>query len=289
MTPSTETGEAQLRAEVVDKTIKGFAVASYKFKQALSISSTNAWKNSYFRENQTALTSPTGNAIKGIPRGAAFPQAVVEWEKVDTHIEKYGLEDNIFWEDILTDDIDVQARTLFRLAEGVVKAVDDEIWDVLTEGRSPSAIQSFTIASTDYWEGASAAIIDDLMQAKEKLADFNYPVNNLICFISPKDHRFIVKYLADSGAQFPTVGEDMAKNGRVGRIAGVNLVISNSVSASYALVVVPKICGTWKESVPLSTKIEIDPFKSTKIRAVEMGVTQLTDPKAVCLIAGTQD
>ena len=292
MAATLQVGDEALRAEVVDKAIKGFAVQAYKFKQAVSISTTNAWKNTYYREESTPLASPTGNAIKGLPRGANFPQAVVKWEKVETVIEKYGLEDNIYWEDILTNDIDVQARTLFRIAEGVVKAVDDEIWDVLTETQgstAPSAIQSFAIALTLHWDGASAAIIDDLMHAKQLIGEYNYPTNNLMCFISEKDHRGIVKYLADSGAQFPSMGDEMARNGRTGKLAGINLIIAHSVTASYALVVVPKICATWKQAVALQTKTVIDPFKSVKIRAVEMGVTQLTDPKAVCLIKGTQD
>ena len=283
-------GEEALRKEVVDKVIKGFAEASYKFKQALSITSTNAWKNTYYREASSALTvSSVHPGMKGLPRGANFPQAVVEWEKVEAWVEKYGMEDNIFWEDILTDDIDVQARTLYRITEAVVKGVDDEIWDVLTESRSPSNIRYFTVTETEDWERSSAAIIDDLMHAKQLIAEANYPVDNLMCFVSPKDHRSIVRYLADSGAQFPSVGDDMARNGRVGKIAGVNLVISNSVTASYALVVVPKICGTWRESVPLQSTLVTDPYKSVKVRVVEMGITQLTDPLAVCLIQGTQD
>ncbi len=289
MTFNQQVGTAELRKEVVDKVIKGFATQAYKFKQAVSVSTTNAWKNTYFRESSAALTGPTGNAIKGIPRGANFPQAVVEWEKVETFIEKYGLEDNIFWEDIITNDIDVQSRTLFRISEGVVKAVDDEIWDVLTEGQSPTNIHEIDLFGTGQWDkAASAAIIDNLMEAKQRIGQYNYPTNNLMCFISEKDHRSIVTYLADSGAQFPSVGEDMARNGRIGKIVGINLVVSNSVTASFALVVVPKICGTWKAAVPLRTDTEVDPFKSTRIRAVEMGVTQLTDPGAVCLIKSTQ-
>ena len=284
-----QVGTTELRKEVVDKVIKGFATQAYKFKQAVSISTTNAWKNTYFRESSEALTGPTGNAIRGIPRGANFPQAVVKWEKVETFIEKYGLEDNIFWEDILTNDIDVQSRTLFRIAEGVVKAVDDEIWDVLTESQSPVNIHTIDLGGTGQWDkAASAAIIDNLMECKQKIGQYNYPTNNLMAFISEKDHRSIVTYLADSGAQFPDVGTDMARNGRIGKIVGINLVVSNSVTASFALVVVPKICGTWKSAVPLRTETVKDPFKSTKIRAVEMGVTQLTDPGAVCLISYTQ-
>ncbi len=288
LTTPKQIGEVSLRAEVVDKVVKGFAVAAYKFKQAVSIASTNAWQNTYWREDSSPISANTMNPSKGLPRGANFPQAVVKWEKIETFVEKYGLEDNIFWEDILTNDVDVQSRTLFRITEGVVKAVDDEIWDVLTESQSASAINGVTVANGYEWNAASAAVIDDLMNAKQQIGEYNYPVDNLMAFISLKDHRSIIKFLGDSGAQFPTLGTEVAKNGKIGRLAGINLVLSNSVTASFALVVVPKICGTWKEAVPLRTETITDPFKSVKIRVVEMGVTQLTDPRAVCLISNTQ-
>jgi len=245
-----QVGGTDLRKEVVDAVIKGRADASYKFKQAVSISTTTAWDNTFYRESSAALAGQTGNATKGIPRGANFPQAVVEWSKHTKTIEKYGLEDNIMWEDILTDNINVQARTLFKIADGVAKAVDDEIWNILTENIPATSLEiqrvnlQVTARAGRYWDVASAAIIDDLMHAKQLIGQFNYPTNNLMCFISERDHRSIVKYLADSGAQFPSIGEDMATNGKVGKLAGIQLVVSNSVSHSYALIVVPKICAT---------------------------------------------
>lgn len=295
MTATLEIGSTNMRKEIVDKALKGFATPLYKFKQAVSIETTNAWQNAYYREDRSSLTGPsftsgaaTSKSIKGLPRGAPFVKATPIWERVDTWLEKFGVEDNIFWEDVLTDNIDVQARVLYKLADAVVKQVDAEIWDVLSESQVATNIQNVLIANTKQWNGSSAAIIDDLMHAKQLIAEYDYPTDNLMCFISPKDHRSIVSWLAGAGAQFPSIGTDMAENGRVGKLAGIQLVMSNNVTASYALVVVPKICGTWKAAVPLSTDVTIDPFRSVRVRAVEMGVTQLTDPKAVVLIRDTQ-
>jgi hypothetical protein len=284
-----QVGESELRKEYVDGMVKGFAEAQYKFKQAVTISSTNAWLNTFYQETPTVLTAATGNAVKGIPRGAAFPQASVEWTKQESWVNKYGAEDNIFWEDILTDDVDVQARTIFRITEMVVKAVDDEIWSVLANGGSfATLINGFRIDQDKYWNGLSGAVIDNLMYAKQLIAEDNYDTSDLMAFISPRDHRSIVSWLSGKGAQFPSVGEDMARNGRVGSLAGIRLVVSNSVTTSQALVVKPKICATWKEAVPLQSELVTDPYKSVKVRVVELGTTQLTDPSAVCLITGTQ-
>ena len=126
------------------------------------------------------------------------------------------------------------------------------------------------------------------MNAKQLIGVANYDTSGLMAFISEKDHRSIVNYLAEKGAQFPSVGNDMAKNGRVGKLAGIQLVVSNNVTASFALVVVPKVVGAWRESVSLRSDLKKDAFKGTRIRVVEMGVAQLTDPSASVLIIGTQ-
>ena len=286
-------GTVGLRNEVIDSMVKQIAAQTYKFKQACAIVPTSAWKNTFFRENTDVLAGGVGNTTKGLPRGANFPQATVSWEEVSVRIVKYGLEDNIAWEDLLANDINIQSRTVIKLTAGVVKAVDDEIWDGLTETlgtASSNRIQSFAIDGTTQgsWDEASAAIIDNIMRASEMIGKKNYDTSDLMCFVSPRDKRSIMKYLADKGAQWMPVATDIVTNGNIGRIAGVTIIESNSVTASYALVVKPKTCATWKELVSLRSTTVDDPYKSLKIRVVEEGVLELTDPLAVVLIKNTQ-
>jgi len=270
--------------------VKQIAAQTYKFKQACAIVPTSAWKNTFFRENTNVLAGGVGNTTKGLPRGANFPQATVAWEEVSVKIVKYGLEDNLAWEDILSNDINIQARTVIKLTQGVVKAVDDEIWDSLTESRAGTGrIQSFGISGGRYWNGASSAVIADLMKASRLIAEKNYDVGDLICFVSPRDKAGIMKTLASKGAQFPQIATDVTANGKIGRLAGIQLVESNSVTSSYALVVKPKTCATWKELVSLRSTTVDDPYKSVKVRVVEEGVLELTDPLAVVLISATQN
>lgn len=283
-----QTGTVGLRKEVVDKVIRDIAKPSYKFKQAVRIVKTNAWKQTFFRASTTVLTGATGASVEGIPRGAAFPRATPSTEEVNSYIVKYGLEDFITFEDVETSEIDQVKQIIFKLTQATVSAVDGRIWDTLTENVTPVSIQSVTITGGQTWDAASAAIIDNLMNAKQLIGEANYDTANLMAFVSEKDHRSIVNYLAEKGAQFPSVGNDMARNGRVGRIAGIQLVVSNNVTASYALVVVPKVVGAWRESVSLRSDLEKDAFKGTRIRVVEMGVAQLTDPNASVLIINTQ-
>lgn len=282
-----ESGTASFRARFYDKTVKQVAERQYKFKQALSIVPTSAWKNFFYQESTTVLSGKTGNSEKGLPRGAAFPHANKTYQQVQSNLDKYGMEQVIHWEDIITDDIDVEQRALIKIAEGVVKAVDDEIFRVLSESGSPSNINSITLGAAASWASSTANIIDNLMNAKQLIAEDNYDTSNLMCFINPLNHRNIVNWLASKGAQFPSIGQDVAANGQCGKLAGIDLVMSVSVPASLALVCVPKTVGTWREAVPLQTTTIEDKYRSRTVRAVEMGVTQLTDPGAACLIIGT--
>lgn len=301
MAYTIEQGSNPLRKEVVDSMVKQIAAKAYKFKQAVSIVPTSAWKNSFFREDPTILTAKGTQTIKGIPRGANFPQSTPKWEEVSVKIIKHGLEDNIPWEDIISSDINVQARTIFKITEGVVKSVDDDIWSVLTEGGDnrgvgTNKISSFALSYGGYgpgsnggaWNQTSSALVDDLNRASQIIGENNYDTGDLMVFVSPKDKRSIMKYLADKGAQFPTIATDVVSNGKVGVLAGMTIIESNSVTASMALIVKPKVCATYKELVGLRSTTVDDPFKSVLVRVVEEGVVELTDPKAIVAIYNTQ-
>ena len=135
-------GEELVRSTAYDLSIKQLASYAYKMKQIVSVVSSGSWKNYFFREQTDVLTGQSGNAIKGIPRGADFPNAVLTWEQVTSRIKKYGLGGMIDHEDIISNNIDIRNRTLKRIAEGVAKAVDTEIYSVLS---TDSGIQSGTL------------------------------------------------------------------------------------------------------------------------------------------------
>ena len=52
-----QTGSLTLRKELVDSMVKQIAARAYKFKQAVAIVPTNAWKNTFFREQTDIRTA----------------------------------------------------------------------------------------------------------------------------------------------------------------------------------------------------------------------------------------
>ena len=285
-------GMADLRAENVERAVKGFALQEYRFKQLLMTNNSNSWQESYFQETAADLVAGGNRNVKGIPRGAKFPYGEVSWTKKSSFLAKYGMEGVIFWEDEKTNNVDVIARTLLRIARAVTKRVDEEIWNVLSEDQSPSLINTLAIAAGDEWDSATLANrdpIQNILDAKTTIDVDNYDIDNGRGFlaVSPYD---LAKLLGNANVrnagQFYT--DNVTRNGVVGKMLGLTIIKSNNVTADFAMVGIAKECGTWKAAQPLTVVTIDDPGIKKTIRAFELGVTQLINPEAICLITNTQ-
>lgn len=270
------TGEEAVRATSYDLAIKQIASYAYKFKQLVSVVSSSSWKNYFFREQTSVPTGQSGNAIKGIPRGADFPNAVLTWEQVTSRIEKYGLSATIDHEDIIAGNIDTRNRTIKRIAEGVAKAVDTEIYNVIS---SDTSIQTGALKG-GYWDQSSAAIVKDLAFMKAQVKAYYDNASDFAIVINPNAEPYVLHYIYEKGANAKSAGES-AFNGEIANPAGVRIITSDVVPASYALFVVPKSCATWKQLMALQTDTKTDTFKGDEIRACEYGVTEVHEPKQV--------
>ncbi|MEK7661927.1 MAG: hypothetical protein AAB355_00275 [Patescibacteria group bacterium] len=271
-----QVGEEAVRATAYDIAIKQLARYAYKMKQLVSITTSSSYKNYFFREQTNIPTNQAGNAIKGIPRGADFPNAVLSWEQIASRIEKYGLSSEIDHEDLIMNNIDVRNRTVLRIAEGVAKAVDTEIAAVIV---ADSGIQTGTLQGGK-WNETSAAIIKDLATMKAQVKTYYDNASDFVCVIHPDNEPHVLHYIYEKGAQASTAGQG-AFNGQIGNPAGVNILTSSVIDVSYALFVVPKTFATWKEVMALATDTVTNRFKGDKITACEYGVTEIHEPKQV--------
>lgn len=280
------TGEQDLRAENFEAMVKGFALQEFKMKQLVTESSSNAWIETYYRETATELTGGTGSAVKGVPRLANFPYGEPSWTKVQAYQEKYGMEGVVSWEDAITDNIDVIARTLLRISRAVAYAVDAQIYAVLY------AAAGNTVACSVGYEWDSATIanrdpISNILDAKKEISidNFDPDRNGYIC-LSPKDYANLLKNSkVVNNPSFKAA--DVVANGVVGSICGLKIIVSNVVTADSAMVCIAKECGTWKSAKGLTTHTIPDPGVKYTIRAYEMGVCQATTPNAICTITNT--
>lgn len=281
---------ADLRAEDVQRVVTGFALQEYKFKQVVMTKTGSAWSEVFYQETAADLVGGLGSNVKGIPRFANFPYGEVTWTKKSGVTLKHGMEGVISWEDAMLNNVDVIARTLLRISRAVAKSVDDEIWDTISEGQTAVTINSVAIPAGDEWDSATLANrdpIQNILDAVKEITQNNYnPYNNGFLLCNPKDFANLLgnANIRNAG-QFYTA--DVTKNGKVGSLLGLTVIVSNSVTADYALVCVGGECGTWVQASPLTVETISRKGIDHVIRAFELGQAQLTNPKAITLISNT--
>lgn len=277
------TGMGDLRAETISRVVTGFALQEYVLKQLCMIQSSNAWTETYYAETATDLTGGAGSEVSGVPRLAAFPYGEVSWTKTSGRNVKHGMEGVISWEDAKTNAVDVIARTLLRIARAVAKSVDGTIAAAILA--NAGNIQ----AATATWNNAVIANrdpIQDILNAKALIAIDNYnPDKNGYLLLHPTNYAELLgnANIRNAG-QFYT--DDVTKNGRVGRLLGLTVLVTNSVTEGGAQVVVGKEACTWKSVQGLTVKTIEDPGVKYTIRAWEVGQIQVINTNAICSITG---
>lgn len=287
-------GEATLRAENIDRTVKAIALKEYKLKTLCTIESSSAWTETYFRETNTELTgggvaSPTN--VKGIPAGAPFPYGRVTWTKVSGINDKYGMEGIINIEDELMSNINMIARTLLRIGRAPANAVDVQIAAVLLA----SAGNSVAIAAGNEWDSATIAnrdpvknFLDAIQQCRADNIDMldgeGYIVMNGTDYTNCISNSKVT-----NNPSFKTA--DVISNGVVGQLVGLKIMVTEALEVTtpdVCYLVKGKEALTWKEVVALTVMTIEDPGIKKTIRAWELGQCQMVVPDAVCKITNTR-
>lgn len=274
---------ADLRAETISKVVKGFALQEYVMKQLCMVENSNAWTETYYKETAADLTGGTGAAVKQVPRLAKFPYGEVTWTKTSGRNIKHAMEGLISWEDIKTNNVPMIMRTLLRIARAVSKSVDAEIGSAIVTSAGN------TQAANATWNNAVIADrdpIQDILNAKSMIALDNYnPDRNGYLLVNPTNYAELLGNAnVRNAGQFWT--DSATKNGRVGMICGLTVLVSNSVTEGGAQVVIAKEALTWKSVVGLTVESINDPGIKTTIRAWEVGQIQVVNPDAICKITG---
>lgn len=281
--------EADLRYENIDRAVKAVAALDYKLKTLCTIDSSSAWTETYFRETNSDETDGlTGSPIKGVPQYAPFPFFDVTETKVQSVIQKYAGESIISIEAEQTATIPMLQRKIYRLTQKITYQVDKAIEQVM----STSAGNTFAIAAGNTWDSATVANRDpvyDILYAINMLrADGIDALNgNGYLVVNGTDYTNIISN--SKVLNHPTFQSVSAvSNGVVNTLCGLKIMVSETVTADQAYVVVAQQALTWKQASPLTTKTIEDAGKSTTIRAWERGVCQIPVPNAVCKITNTR-
>lgn len=281
--------EAVLRYENIDRAVKAVAALDYKLKTLCTIDGSSAWTESYFREtNDDETDGGTGSPIRGVPQYAPFPFFDVTETKVQSVIQKYAGESIISLESEQTATVPMLSRKIYRLTQKITYQIDKSIEEVMDS----DAGNTYAITAGNEWDSATIAnrdpIFDILSGVQMMRADGIDALNgNGYLVVNGTDYTNIISN--SKILNHPTFQSVSAvQNGVVNMLAGLKIMVSETVTADQAYLIVAKQALTWKQATALTTRTIEDPGKSTTIRAWERGVCQIPVPNAIVKITNTR-
>jgi hypothetical protein len=286
--------EADTRKQTWERDIKGFAKKRYVMKELVTQASSDAWNNSFYQKTATSLTGGTDAAIADVPRGANFPFVERGVTLKNAIIRQHGGEGVIYWQDILTSNLNIETETISDVTDAVVYSVDSTIYNVLSENNTPSTINTVAITAGYEWD---AVVVDnrdplqDLLNCIAAISTDRYPIlTSGRGFVAMNEATYALLLGNKKIISHPTfsISSGIVTNGQIARILGLSIYVTPVVTNDKVLVGVAKTCGTWKQTQPLTVDVIIDPQKKYTIRASEIGVCQLTDPESLCLLTNTR-
>jgi hypothetical protein len=284
-------GMALIRGIDIDKVAKGFAEEVMLMKRFCLNTNTSAREIRWYQKtagfiDSTDTSGITASQIANVAQGALPVVAEQSWTRQTSYVRKYMIESPLISdEDIKDSDIDILAGNVKDLVRAVERQVDLRIWNVVTENLSVTNIN--TVAITHEWDDyTNTTPIADLMQAKAHLQTYNYNPEGAVLMLNPNEHMYLMNWLiATKGSSIPTFASQRVGDGVVMEILGLRVVVSNVVTADYAVIFIPQTSVTWKTFMPVSSVLIEEKLIGTKIRVAEEGEALLTDPRSVCLLS----
>ena len=277
-----------IRGLDIDKTLKGFGLFEYVFRQDCLESTTNGDSIRWYSRTATDLTATTPGRIANV--GALALPEIMEGSitRNVSYTKKYFAECFISLEDLNTSDIDMFAQQLQWLTRAIAKEIDSRIWDVMTNSRA-----GVTNASTDInlvtasgaWVDAAADPIRDVLAAKLTIwVSGGYNPEGASLYLSPLANQHLCSWLIVKGALIPSYSSGLIGSNTITRFLGLDVKVSPNVTADYACVF-QKGAVTWKSQTGLTSAVTENPGLGKRVRVWEVGEAILTDPKKVCLIS----
>ncbi len=282
-----QVGMVDVRGENISRIVKVMAEEEFKFKQLLTGANSSNWTETYYQEDPADLTAAGETfSVQGVARGATFPNLDASWTKVSTSHIKWAGEATIFMEDKLTDAIDVQARTIRKVARAIASDFDAYVYTELSTNASIN-----TAAAVAPWDDSTIASRDpirDLLTGIQYMAVDNYDfLQNGYILLSPLDYtNLMMNSKVINNPSFKTA--DVVTNGVVGQIVGGKIIVSNGVTADEALMVIGNKAATYKSAVAMSSAVIYDEGIKYTIRSWMIGHIEITDPEAIHKITNTQ-
>ena len=282
-------GQALIRGLDIDKVSKDMLEEASIFKNEVKNETTSSREIRWYQKTSGLLTATAPAKISQIAYGARPFVLRRTWTRNSSFTKKYLLDSEMIdMEDETDSDVQVFLNTAEDLTDAVAFDRDKDIWDVVSESRTPVLINDVT--STAAWDAASGQNpYEDVAEAEQLIREQTKRNPVLKLYLSAKDHKSLKVWLVTvKGSSVPGFSSQLIENKPLIQFDGKQVIISENVTADFAMVANLERAAIYKEFMPLRTWIITEEGIGRKIRIGTNGITLLVRPKYVSLISNTK-
>ena len=282
-------GQADIRSDFYDSVARNYQNEESIFYGEVEVVSTSAREINYYQRTSGYLTATSPTSIK-VAEGASPWVLETSWTKNTAYCAKYMLDSPLI---TIEDEADSRVKVFADNAEEVTGAIvndrDGDIFNVATENQSPVNINSVT--ATAAWDASSGQDpMEDVSEALQKIREqTKRKLKNPTLYVSAKGYKDLQVWLTTQGTKFANVASSLVTDGVLESFGGCKIVVSENVTADYALVAELKKSTTYYEFKAMQTAIINEEMIGRKIRVMTMGIAVLTRPKFNALISNTEE
>ena len=283
-------GQALIRDIDIAKHVIVFEEEALIFKPLISSKPTKAREIKYWSKTTGYLTLTAPAKLSNIAPGARPFVAETSWTPDTVYSIKYMLDSPII---NLEDESDSEVQVFLDNAKDVVEAIandeDNDIWDCISENQTPNLINS--TAATGTWNAASGQDpFEDIMEGKMEIREqTKRSIRNGVLLLNAKGEKDLLVWLVSTkGSSVPNFASEKVGTGTIDKFAGLRVVVSENVTATYAMVADLKQAAVYRQFKPLQTWIITEEGIGRKIRVSTNGRCILIKPKYVSLITGVR-
>jgi len=273
----------------IDRLAKGFGEQMYTFMKECTVRKMKGDSVRWFQKTAGTMSATTPSKTSNVSAGARPETLEQSWTRNTSYKQIFFVEGFLDDEDVTDAEIDILGTSVRDLTEVIHRDRDAHIWDIMSEGQSPSEIQTFatTAQGGDQWDAAAYAadIIKDLQHAKKLIQDEGYNPEGATLLLDTLGYKSLVTWLiSGKGSSIPGFSSEKIKSGIVMQLLNLNIKVSLNVTTDYALIIVPKRAVTYSESKGITATSTPDSQIGRNIRVKASGIAYRTDPKAIVLI-----
>lgn len=282
-------GQALIKGLNIDKVSKDMLEEASIFKGEVKNESTSSREIRWYQKTSGLLTMTSPAKISQIAYGAIPFIMRRTWTRNTSFTKKYLLDSEMInMEDETDSDVQVFLNTTEDLTDALAFDRDKDIWDIVSESQSPSLINGVT--SNAAWDATSGQNpYEDVAEAEQLIREGTNRNPVLKIYLSPKDHKNLKVWLVTTkGSSFPGFSSQLVENKPLLMFDGKQVIVSDNVTADFAMVANLERGAIYKEFSGLKTSIITEEQVGRKIRMGFNGITLLVRPEYIALISNTQ-